>query len=397
MNANEIIADMTLEEKTALCSGEGYWKTKGLKRLGINALTICDGPHGLRKQTDLSDNLGLHRSIPATSFPTACTSACSWDRELLYLMGEALGEECLKEGVSVILGPGANIKRNPLCGRNFEYFSEDPYLSGELAASWIKGVQDLGVGASLKHFAGNNQENRRGSNNSIIDERALREIYLAGFEKAVKKAQPATVMSAYNMLNGTYCSDNKRLLKDILREEWGFEGLVVSDWGGTHDRVEAFRAGMDLEMPGSDGFFDKEVVEAVRTGRLEEKYIDESVRRILKLTEAGSTGNAGDTRSTGNFRDTGSTGNAGGADKVGNSGVSGSTAAEIMDRHHRLAARIAAESAVLLKNEGGLLPLTNHKNLKIGLFGGMAKEMRYQGAGSSYINPYRLVNVAEGL
>lgn len=363
MKYQAIIDQMSLEEKVALCSGADFFSTKAFEKYGIPSISMADGPHGLRKQVANADHLGLNQSVPATSFPTASLSACSWDRDLLYEMGAAIGEEALQEGVSIVLGPGVNIKRNPLCGRNFEYFSEDPFLAGEMAANWIAGLQSKGVGASLKHFAANSQENERMSSDSLVDERTLREIYLPAFEKAVKQAKPATVMCAYNKLNGTYCSDNKVLLRDILRNEWGYQGVVLTDWGATNDRVQGFAAGLDLEMPGSLGFFDQEVIAAVQSGQLPEERLNESVDRLLNLIFT-----AAENRQAGYRYDA--------------------------EAHHRLAKKIAVNSAVLLKNEGNILPIPQGKT--IALIGALAKEPRYQGAGSSHINPTQLSNVLEG-
>lgn len=363
MQPNAIRGQMTLQEKIALCSGGDFYATKAFEQYGIPAITLTDGPHGLRKPAAAADQLGINRSVPATCFPTASLTACSWDRELLREMGGAIGEEALQQGVDVVLGPGVNLKRNPLCGRSFEYFSEDPYLAGELAASWIEGLQGRGVGASLKHFAGNNQENERMSSDSLIDERTLRELYLPAFEKAVKHARPATVMCAYNKLNGVYCSDNAFLLRAILREEWGFEGVIVTDWGALNDRVEAFEAGLDLEMPTSQGCFDEIVLAAIRAGALSEHRLNESVDRLLDLAFTAAANRRA------NFH----------ADTEG---------------HHRLAQRLAANSAVLLKNEGHLLPIP--KDRKIALIGALAKEPRYQGAGSSHINPTKLASAIDG-
>ncbi|HWR65752.1 MAG TPA: glycoside hydrolase family 3 C-terminal domain-containing protein [Bellilinea sp.] len=363
MKHRTIIEKMSLEEKIALCSGADFWHTKALERLGIPAILMTDGPHGLRKLTAGSANQVREISHEATCFPTASLSACSWDRKLLEEMGEALAEEALLEGISIILGPGVNIQRNPLCGRNFEYFSEDPLLAGEMAVGWITGVQRKGVGASLKHFAGNNQENLRLLSDSLIDERALRELYLPAFEKAVKEAQPATVMCAYNKLNGTYCSDNATLLRDILRDEWGFEGVIVSDWGAMNHRVEAFKAGLDLEMPGGVGVVDAEVASAVRSGELAESVLDESVDRILELVlRANSVKKAGHTYDAA--------------------------------AHHELARKIAVNSAVLLKNEDNILPVQARQ--KIAVIGAMAKSPRYQGAGSSIVNPTQVSSAMDG-
>ena len=258
MKHQETISTMGLKDKIALCSGKTAWTTKDMSAYGIPGFFMCDGPHGLRKQEGSTDMLGINESRPATCFPTAALTACSWDMKLLEDMGAAIGEEAAAMGVGLVLGPGANLKRDPRCGRNFEYFSEDPLLAGLMAAAEIQGLQKNGVGASLKHFACNNQEFKRFSSDSIVDDRTLREMYLTPFELAVKVAQPATVMSAYNKLNGTYCSDNKLLLTDILREEWGFEGLVVTDWGGLHDRIEAFKAGCDLAMPGGTAYMERD-------------------------------------------------------------------------------------------------------------------------------------------
>lgn len=362
MNIEQIIKKMSLEEKITYGRGKDCWHTKDMPQYEIPALMVADGPHGLRKQEGEGDMLGLNNSVPATSFPTAVTSACSWDRELLQLEGEALGREALINGVGVVLGPGANIKRNPLCGRNFEYFSEDPYLTGEMAAAHIKGVQGTGCGTSLKHFAFNNQEYKRFSSDSIVDERAMREIYLTGFEKAVKQGKPATIMNAYNKINGEHCSDSKMLLTDILRTEWGFDGMVVTDWGALSNRIKGFEAGCDLCMPGGTGVMEKETAEAVRKGELDERYIDTSVRRILTVVENGQNAIA----------------NAQPVD---------------MEAHYQLVRRIATESAVLLKNDANILPLSKEEDIVF--VGHMAEEVRYQGAGSSHINPWKLTSVRD--
>ena len=363
MKHQTIIEKMSLEEKIALCSGADFWHTKALEKLGIPSILMTDGPHGLRKITADSANQVKEISHSATCFPTASLTACSWDKTLLEEMGQALGEEALQEGISIILGPGVNIQRNPLCGRNFEYFSEDPLLAGEMAVGWITGVQSKGIGTSLKHFAGNNQENLRLLSDSLIDERALREIYLPAFEKAVKDAKPATVMCAYNKLNGIYCSDNAYLLRDILRQGWGFEGVIVSDWGAMNNRVEAFKAGLDLEMPGGSGVNDAEAVAAVRSGELPESILDESVERILELVLRTSI--------------------------VKNAGRTYDAAA-----HHQLARKIAANSAVLLKNEDNILPVSAQQ--KIAVIGAMARSPRYQGAGSSIVNPTQISSAMDG-
>ncbi|MGN1142512.1 MAG: glycoside hydrolase family 3 C-terminal domain-containing protein [Oliverpabstia sp.] len=360
---NEIIGKMTLEDKIKLCSGATFWETEKMEAYGIPSFFMSDGPHGLRTQKGEADHLGINQSEKSTCFPTASASAASWNPELLKKMGEAIGEEALYHGVDVVLGPGACMKRNPLCGRNFEYFSEDPYLAGVMAANWIQGVQSKGVGTSLKHFAANNQEQDRMMGNSMVDERAFREIYLPAFEMAVKEGKPDTVMCSYNKINGTFASDNKKLLTEILREEWGFDGMVVTDWGAMNDRIAAFEAGCDLEMPNSCGFFDEEVKKAVAEGRLGEEKIDACVERILKLAFKAQTTrkNAGEVKEL----------NA--------------------EEHHELAKKIAEESAVLLKNEDYILPLSKEK--KIALCGAMAETIRYQGAGSSHINPTKLTSI----
>ncbi|MGN0204658.1 MAG: glycoside hydrolase family 3 N-terminal domain-containing protein, partial [Coprococcus sp.] len=256
MDVKQLVKDMTLEEKASLCSGADFWHTKAVERLEIPAMMVSDGPHGLRKQDEKADHLGMNESIKAVCFPAGCAMAASFDRELIYKIGEVIGNECQAESLGVVLGPAMNIKRSPLCGRNFEYFSEDPYLAGELAASHINGVQSQHVGTSAKHYLANNQEHRRMSSDSRIDERTMREIYLPAFETAVKKAQPWTIMCSYNRVNGEYASENHYTLTDILRDEWGFKGFVVSDWGAVNDRVKGVAAGLDLEMPGSGGIND---------------------------------------------------------------------------------------------------------------------------------------------
>lgn len=346
-----IIQQMTLEEKATLCTGEGPWATTAIPRLDVPALVVSDGPHGVRHPIDINKIGSL--SHPATCFPTASSLACTWDVELAHEMGQALAEEANALGVGVLLGPGNNMKRTPLCGRNFEYFSEDPYQGGEMAASLIEGMQSQGVGASLKHFAFNNQEYQRFSISAKVDERTMREIYLAGFEKAVKKGKPWTVMCAYNKLNGTYCSEHHRLLVDILKDEWGFDGLVVSDWGAVHDRVAALEGGLDLEMPGPKPNRVQAVIKAVQDGTLDGAMLDESVRRILKIAfKAAETpqGQAFDQQA-----------------------------------HNALARKVAAEGMVLLKNNG-VLPLKDDLT-RIAVIGRAAKTPHYQGGGSSHINP----------
>lgn len=357
MDIEKILQQMTLEDKIALCSGENFWETKKFEKYGIPSLFMCDGPHGLRKQEDGADMLGVHQSRAATCFPAEVTTAGSWNPELLTAIGEAIGEEAREQGVGLVLGPGANLKRNPLCGRNFEYFSEDPYLAGKLAAGFIRGAESQGIGTSLKHFAANSQEHSRFTSDSVMDERTLRELYLPAFEIAVKEGKPATVMCAYPKLNGVHCSDNKKLLTDILRTEWGFGGMVVTDWGAMNDRIEGFRAGCDLNMPGGSDYMEKEVLQAVKDSSLPERCVDDSARRVLELVfRAAQT-------------------------------LKGKTDCDY-DAHHALAKQAAAEGAVLLKNEGGILPLK--QDAKIAVIGAMASAMRYQGAGSSHINPTKL-------
>ena len=360
MNIEQILEKMTLEEKIALCSGADFWHTKEMKNLEIPSMMMCDGPHGLRKQEESADMLGINESVAATSFPTAVLSACSWDKALLKKEGEAIAREAISNHVSMVLGPGANIKRNPLCGRNFEYFSEDPYLSGKLAVAHISGAEKTGTASSLKHFALNNQEYKRFSSDSLADERTMREIYLAGFETAVKEGKPSTVMSSYNKINGVFSSDNEWLLTKLLREEWGFDGLVVTDWGGMSDRIEAFKAGCDLMMPGGSEYMEKEAAMAVKNGELSEEDVTRSARRVLELL-------AKTKRETSEPAD--------------------------MEKHYELARQIAEESAVLLKNEDRMLPLKEES--EVVFVGHMAKEIRYQGTGSSHINPWKLVNVTD--
>lgn len=355
---------MTLQDKIALCEGKNFWETKDFPEYGIPSLFMCDGPHGLRKQENHGDHMGVHDSRPATCFPSAVTTACSWDPELLGQIGAAIAAEAADQGVGVFLGPGVNIKRNPLCGRNFEYFSEDPYLAGKLAASFVKNAQKNGIGTCLKHFACNNQEYRRLSSDSILDERTLREIYLMPFEIAVREGKPKTIMCAYNKINGTYCSDNRELLTGILREEWGFEGLVMTDWGAMHDRIAGFRAGCDLNMPGGSNYMAQEVLAAVARGELEEAEIDRSAERVKKLVREA-------------------------AEALKNKVPCD------YDVHHELARIAAEQSAVLLKNKDRILPLKEGQ--KIAIVGNMVKDMRYQGAGSSHINPTKLVQPVEVL
>ena len=361
-DVKKLVSQMTLEEKASLCSGLDNWRTKPIERLGIPSMRMSDGPHGLRREPETPEEKQLGPSVPSTCFPTAVTTASSWDRKLIKEMGKALATECQANGVDIILGPAINIKRSPLCGRNFEYLSEDPYLSTQMATAYIKGVQEEGVGTSLKHFAANNQEHRRMTIDEIIDERTLREIYLANFEGAVKDGKPWTVMCSYNSVNGDLASENKYLLRDVLKDDWGFEGFVVSDWGAVNDRVKGLIAGLDVEMPTSFGNRDKLIVEAVRSGKLDEKILDETVERILSIVFK-----AVDNRRPGLTYD--------------------------KDAHHKLARKIATESMVLLKNDDKILPLK--KEGKIAIIGAFAKQPRYQGGGSSHVNPTKLDNAFE--
>lgn len=361
MNIKKILADLTLEEKASLCSGADFWHTKAVERLDIPQIMVSDGPHGLRKNDPKSDSPNV--AIDAVCFPAASALACSFDRSLLTKLGKALAEECRAEEVSVILGPGCNIKRSPICGRNFEYFSEDPYLATEMATAHIKGVQGMGIGSSLKHFACNNQETRRLSINERIDMRTLREIYLAAFEGAVKNAQPWTVMCSYNRINGVHSAQNKWLLNDILRKEWGFKGLVVSDWGAVDDRIEGIKAGLDLEMPASYGKNDKLIVEAVNSGKLSMKALDKCVERVLRLIEKSEEGKT--------------------------KGVWD------MEAHHELSRTICAQCSVLLKNQSKILPLS--KKDKIAFIGLFADKPRHQGGGSSHINSFKVTSALEAV
>ena len=362
MDIQKIISELTLEEKAGLCSGGDFWHTKAVERLGIPAVMVSDGPHGLRKQDLEGDHLGINDSIRAVCFPAACATAASFDRNLMRTMGEAIGDSCQHEGLAVVLGPAMNIKRSPLCGRNFEYISEDPYLAGEMAAAYVHGVQSRNVGTSVKHFAANNQEHRRMSSSSDMDERTLREIYLTAFEKVVKAEQPWTVMCSYNALNGTMVNENKWLLTDVLRNEWGFKGLVMSDWGAVSDRVRGVEAGMDLEMPASGGHNDRKIVEAVRSGRLAESDVDRACERVLALVD----------RTVRNARP---------------------ETPWDKEAQHRLAEKIAEDCIVLLKNEGEILPL--NKEDEIAFIGEFARKPRYQGGGSSHINSFRVTGALE--
>ena len=362
MDIKSIISQMTLEEKAKFCSGADEWHIEKLDRLGVPEVMMSDGPHGLRKKVKTeAASYYYGDTVKSTCFPSAAGLACSWNKELLYGLGEALAAEAKGEQISILLGPGINMKRSPVCGRNFEYFSEDPYLAGKLSAEYIKGVQAHGVGTSLKHFAVNSQEHRRHCTNAIVDMRTLREIYLAAFEIAVKEAKPATIMHSYNCINGDQVSKSKWLLNDILREEWGYEGMVMSDWNGMNNRVVSLEAGSDLEMPGSFGIRDAQIVKAVKEGRLDEKIVDRAVERILKTTY-------------GYLPDE----NAEKADLV---------------KSHAFCTRVGEEAMVLLKNEDNMLPLTDKKPLAV--IGAFAKTPRYQGSGSSRVNPAFVDDVLE--
>ena len=364
MDIQKLLSEMTLEEKCSLLSGADFWHTKAVERLGIPAMMMSDGPHGLRKQDQTGDHLGINDSIKAVCFPTACATAASFDREAVRAIGREIGKACQHEDLGVILGPAVNIKRSPLCGRNFEYFSEDPYLAGEMAVSLIDGVQSQGVGTSIKHFAANSQEHRRMSSDSVIDERTLREIYFPAFEQAVKRAKPWTVMCSYNKLNGTHASQNRELLTGVLREDWGFDGLVMSDWGAVSDRVAGVPAGLDLEMPSSGGSNDRRVMKAVQEGRLSEEAVDVAAGRVLQMVDRYLTSRRPDTP----------------WDK---------------EAQHALARQIAAECMVLLKNEDNILPL--HEGEKLAVIGRFAAQPRFQGGGSSHINSFRVESLMDAL
>lgn len=363
MKHPEIISQLTLEEKAMLCSGKDFWHLNGVERLGLPSIMVSDGPHGLRKHNDKKEKTDIMGSVPAVCFPTASATACSWDEELLYEMGEALGDECRAEKISVLLGPGMNIKRSPLCGRNFEYFSEDPFLAGKMAAAFIKGVQSKGVGTSLKHFAANDQETRRMTIDTIADERTLREIYLAGFENAVKDGKPWTVMNAYNKLNGDFCAENEWLLTEVLRKDWGFDRVVVTDWGAENIMENGVAAGQNLEMPGSNGLGASKIVKAVNEGRLDEDVLNERVDEIIDLILKAK-------------------------ETLGDYSYS-------RQLHNAKAQKIAENCMVLLKNEDNILPLDTGK--KIAVIGEMAKSPRYQGAGSSQINPTQVDSAFDAL
>ena len=354
MKHTDIITKLNLEQKCALLSGDTVFTTRGYKNAGVPSITLSDGPNGVRKQAGAADHLGLNPSVPATCFPTAATVACSWDPALGEEIGRAMGEEAAAQEVAVLLGPGLNTKRSPLCGRSFEYFSEDPYLAGKLAAGYIRGIQSKGVAACPKHFAVNSQETRRMASDSIVDERTLREIYLTGFEIAVKEGHPRSIMSSYNLVNGTYANENKHLLMEILRDEWGFDGAVITDWGGSNDHALGVKNGSTLEMPAPGGDSVRELLAAVESGKISESDIDARLSELLPLVF--------DTKAA----------------------LDAAPREFDAAAHHALARRAAEESLVLLKNEGSLLPLA--AGSKVAVIGDFAKNPRYQGAGSSMVN-----------
>ena len=357
IDINKILSELTLEEKACLLSGHKSWHTNKVSRVGLPSIFLTDGPHGLRKKKEGDKTVGLGQTEPSTCFPAASTTACSWNRDLLYKMGQAMGQECRHYGVSLILGPAVNIKRNPLCGRNFEYFSEDPLLTGKLGAALTRGIEDMCVGTSVKHFACNNNEANRYFGDSIVDERAFREIYLKAFEYIIKEGKPATVMCAYNKVNGKYASENPELLNKVLRDDWGFDGLVMSDWGAVNDRVEGLISGLDLEMPGDIGHNRQVIIDAVNSGELPISVVDTAVLRLLEIVKRGAEL------------------------EIDNE--------DKFLSHAELAKEISIDSAVLMKNEGRVLPLS--KSERFFIVGDMFENMRYQGAGSSLINPYKLV------
>ncbi|MDD6690434.1 MAG: glycoside hydrolase family 3 C-terminal domain-containing protein [Lachnospiraceae bacterium] len=359
-DVKKLISEMTLEEKASLLGGDDFWHTKAVERLGIPRFMMSDGPHGLRKQDQEGDHLGINDSIKAVCFPAACATASSFDTDLIEKMGETIGDECQAEDLAVVLGPAVNIKRSPLCGRNFEYFSEDPYLAGKMAAAYISGVQSKHVGTSIKHFALNDQETNRMNISAEASERTIREIYFPAFEIAVKESQPKTVMCSYNKINGTYSSDNEWLLNKVLREDWGFKGAVMTDWGAVDDRVQGVKAGLELEMPGNTAENDKKIVEAVRSGALDERLVDRAVERLLTVMYDHY-----DNRVGGTFD---------------------------RDRDHEVAEKVEENCAVLLQNNG-ILPLKEGQ--KIVYIGEYAEKPRYQGGGSSHINSSKVVSALD--
>ena len=364
MDVKKIVSQMTLEEKASLLSGGDFWHTKAVERLGVPAVMVSDGPHGLRKQRQDGDHLGINESVRAVCFPAACATAASFDPEVTRRIGEAVGDACQHEAVSVVLGPAVNIKRSPLCGRNFEYFSEDPLLAAEMGTALVQGVQSRNIGTSVKHYAANSQENRRMSSDSVVDERTMREIYLPAFEAAVKEGKAWTVMCSYNRINGVYASENREYLTDILRGEWGFDGYVVSDWGAVSDRVKGVAAGLDLEMPSSGGVNDALIVQAVQNGELDERIVDQAVERILTVNERYLSRRKPET-------------------------------VWDLEAQHDLARALAAECMVLLKNDDRLLPLREGE--RIAVIGEFAKKPRYQGGGSSHINSFKVTSLMDAL
>lgn len=358
MNIEKLIEELTLEEKAALLSGHRSWHTNKISRLGIPSIFITDGPHGLRKKREDSKETGLGQTEISTAFPTAATTGSTWNKELIYKMGEAMGAECNHYGVHVILGPAVNIKRNPLCGRSFEYFSEDPLLTGAMGTALTRGIEDRGVATSVKHYACNNNEKNRYFGDSIVDERAFREIYLRGFEYIVKDGKPSTLMCAYNKINGTYASENKHLLTDIPRGEWGFDGLIMSDWGAVNDRIKGLCAGLDLEMPGDIAHNRQLIIDGVRDGRISKDVLDTSVRRVLKMIDRAIKDKREDD--------------------------------DHLSEHSKLSGDISREGAVLLKNDGKVLPLSTDESYLV--IGDMFETMRYQGAGSSLLRPFKLIS-----
>ncbi len=365
--ARELVGRLTVTEKASLCSGHDAWTTPALDHVGIPSVTVADGPHGVRKPAAGSGNFGLSASLPATCFPTASALAATWDRELLHAVGVAIAEECRAQGVDVLLGPGANLKRSPLCGRNFEYLSEDPYLTGELAAAFITGVQSLGVGTSLKHLAANNQEFRRMTIDVVADERSLRELELAGFERAIRQAQPWTVMGSYNRLNGTYACEHPWLLTEVLRDQWGFHGIVMTDWGATNDRVAGLVAGCDLQMPGPAAEADARLAREVDVGDLDDATLDATAVRMVALALRAEAGRQ----------------------------VSGGSGDDRADDHHALARQVAAEVVVLCRNVDDALPLRDGD--RVALIGELADRPRFQGTGSSRVNPTRVDTLRDEL
>ena len=354
----DMIQKLSIEQKCALLSGAGTFTTRAYPKAGIPSVTLSDGPNGVRKQAGAADHLGLNPSVPATCFPTAATMACSWDPALGEEIGKAMGDEAAAQEVAVLLGPGLNTKRSPLCGRNFEYFSEDPYLSGKMAAGYVRGIQANGISACPKHFAVNSQELRRMASDSVVDERTLRELYLTGFEIVVKEAAPKAIMSSYNLVNGIYANENAHLLQDILRKEWGFTGAVVTDWGGSNDHALGVKNGSTLEMPAPGGDAARELMAAVKSGKISEADVDARLDELLTLVCDTHTAVQNHSRSFD------------------------------ADAHHALARRAAAESTVLLKNEDDLLPLA--AGTKVAVIGDFAETPRYQGAGSSAVNSIKV-------